>query len=347
MFWIIGGASVFHGLAKATDWQALHWFSNQLTHVKWNGFHFLDLIFPLFMFLSGVVLPFSIGRRLQQGTRKKQLLGKVAKRSLILVLFGVIYNNKISFDFSHLRYASVLGQIGMAYSIAATVYLYTNLRGQLIWTAGILLAFWAAMVLVPVPGFGAGVLTPEGNLSGYIDRLLLPGVTYRAHYDPQGILLMVSAAAITLMGSVTGSLLINEAHTKIWKAGVMAVSGLLMTGISLFWNMWYPINKEIWSSSFNVLTTGLSLILLALFYYVIDVRGWSKWSFPFVLIGINSITIYMMNRLVDFKYTAEFLLTGVMKLSGDFSAVVLSLGLLGLELSLLYSLYRRKIILRV
>ena len=347
MFWIIGGGILIHTLEDATGWQALSCLSNQLTHVKWNGFHFYDLIFPLFMFVSGVAMPYSIGKKLEQGASKKRLLAKSARRALILILFGIIYNNKISFDFANMRYASVLGQIGVAYFIAASIYLYSNLWGQVIWAVSILLGFWALMALVPVPEFGAGVLTPEGNFSGYIDRLLLPGTTYREHYDPQGILLMISAATITLMGAVTGTLIINEKLSKERKTLIMTASGIVLIGASLIWNIWYPINKEIWSSSFNLLTIGISLLFMALFYFIIDAKGYTKWSFPFVLIGLNPITIYMVSRMVNFRYTSDYILTGIMNLSGDFSGAISAIGVLGLELLLLYFLYKRKIFLRV
>ncbi len=127
----------------------------------------------------------------------------------------------------------------------------------------------------------------------------------------------------------------------------MAISGTLFLGVSLVWNIVYPINKEIWSSSYNVLTIGLSLIVLALFYFIIDVRGYLKWSFPFRFIGLNPITIYMAYRMVSFKYTSDYLLTGVMKLSVDFSKTVLTAGVIGLEFLLLYFLYKRKIFLKV
>lgn len=351
IFWIIGGAELMHSLAKVTEWPILSGFArhiaHQLRHTEWNGFHFYDLIFPLFMFISGVAIPFSIGRSLKQGVSKKKLLLKVAKRSMILVFLGIIYNNKISFDFENMRYASVLGQIGAAYFIAAYFYLYSNLRGQLIVIVSILLGFWALMTLVPVPGFGAGVLTPEGNFSGYIDRLFLPGVTLFKDYDPVGILLMVSAASITLTGAVTGTFLKNEKYTKIWKTSMMATLGISLVGVSLVWNIWYPINKKIWSSSFDVLTIGLSLIAMSVSYFIIDVKGYSKWAFPFVLIGLNTIVIYMASRMVDFKYTAEYLLTGVINMSENFSEVVLIIGVLGLKFLLLYFLYKRKMFLRV
>lgn len=347
MFWIIGGAALFQSLAKVTDSQVIGWWGTQLYHVKWNGFHFLDLIFPMFMFVSGVAMPYSLGKKLQNGISRNKLLLTVAKRALILILFGIIYNNKISFDFVNLRYASVLGQIGVAYFLAAVIYIYTNLRGQLIWTGAILIGFWAAMTFIPVPEIGAGVLTPEGNFSGYIDRLLLPGKIYRGNYDPQGILLMFSAATITIMGSVCGALLISKKYNANKKTLIMAAAGILLIGLSLIWNMWYPINKEIWSSSFNVLTIGLSLVFLSAFYFIIDVKGLSKWAFPFVVIGLNSITIYMGYHIIDFYKTSAYLLHGVMNLVGDYARVVQIIGVLALEIAVLYFLFKRKIFLRV
>ena len=347
MFWIIGGGALVHSVSKSTAWPAFQWLSNQLVHAKWNGFHFEDLIFPMFMFVAGVAVPFSIGEKLKQGISKNKLLTKVAKRALILILFGIIYNNKVSFDFTNLRYASVLGQIGVAYFIAVAIYLYSGVRGQIIWTVAILLGFWAIMTLIPVPGFGAGVLTPEGNFSGYIDRLLLPGVTYREHYDPQGILLMISAATISLMGIVTGTLLRNERYTPSKKTAIMFSGGALFVVMALIWNIWYPINKEIWSSSFNVLTIGLSLIFMAVFYFIIDVKGKSGWAFPFEIIGLNSITIYMLHRMVNFQYPTEFLLEGVINITGDYASVILNVGIILLEWFLLYFLFKKRVFLKV
>jgi predicted acyltransferase len=299
------------------------------------------------MFISGVAVPFSLGRSLENGIKRKTLLLKVAKRASILVIFGVIYNNGISFDFANMSYASVLGQIGIAYFIAVSIYLYSKKRTQIIWILGILFGFWAAMTLIPVPNIGAAVLTPEGNFSGYIDRLFLPGITYRPNYDPQGILLMISAAAITLSGIITGKFIKNEKFSGIKKTIWMFVVGLLLVGLSLIWNIVYPINKEIWSSSFNVLTIGLSIAILSIFYFIVDVKGLKKWTFPFVLIGLNSITIYMANRIIDFSYTSEFFMSGIMNLVGDFSRVFLLIGVVLLELLLLYFLYKRKIFLKV
>ena len=347
MFWIIGGDALIHSLAKATEWGVFNWLSLQLIHVEWNGFHFLDLIFPLFMFVSGVAIPYSIGRILKNGVKKNTVLAKVAKRALILILFGIIYNNQVAFDFANLRYASVLGQIGVAYFTASAIYIYFNSKSQVLWIVSILLGFWAIMTLINVPGIGAGVLTPEGNFSGYIDRLFLPGRMYREFYDPQGILLMLSAATIVQMGAITGTLLKSTKYDQLKKVYIMLVIGCFLIGLSLVWNIWYPINKEIWSSSFNVLTIGLSLIFMAIFYFLNDLKKWVKWSFIFKIIGMNSILIYMLNRMVDFNYTSKFLLKGIMDLSGDFSNTVAIIGVLSLEILVLYFLYTRRVFLKV
>ena len=347
MFWIIGGGALIHSMANASDSEFLNMLSKQFFHAEWNGFHFLDLIFPLFMFISGVAIPFSLGKRMSQGAGKTRLFLKVLKRAIFLVLLGILYNNKFSFDFTNMRYASVLGQIGVAYFAAAILYLYTGQRGQIIAGLFILLSFSLSMMYIPVPGYGAGVLTPDGNLSGYIDRILLPGITYREHYDPQGILLMYSATVISIVGSLTGRLLLNKFIKENMKVLIMIASGIVTIALSLFWNTYYPINKEIWSGSYNLLTIGLSIILMGLFYYIIDIRGYFKIFFPFMLIGLNPVFIYMAERMFNFSYSADFILSGVIELGGSYGQVILTTGVISLELMLLFFMYKRNIIIKI
>jgi predicted acyltransferase len=347
MFWIIGGDMLVHSLAKATKWPLLQVFSEQLEHVKWNGFHFYDLIFPLFMFVSGVAMPFSFEKKIGNNHGKKKIQKEVAKRAFLLMLFGIIYNNGFSFDFPNLRYASVLGQIGGAYFLATIFYLYSSVRMQYFGLAFVLLAYWAAMVLVPVPGFGPGVLTPEGNFSGYVDRLFLPGKMYQKDYDPEGILHVFSAMAITMAGSFVGKFLKNNNFPTAKKMRDLLLLGGAVTVISLVWNHWYPFNKEMWSSSFSLLAIGISTLMMTLFYFIIDVKGYNTLAFPLVVIGLNSITIYLGTRFVDFYYTSDFILSGVRSMLGVYSETILHLGVIVLEWLSLYFLYRQKIFLRV
>ena len=347
MLWIIGMDALIHSLARVWDNPIIKALSDQFIHATWNGFRFYDLIFPMFMFATGIAIPFSLGKQLKLGMPKYNVLSKAAKRTLILIFLGVLYNNRFSFDFENMRYASVLGQIGVAYFIGASLYLYLNVKGQFLSAIGILLGFWLCMTLIPVPGIGAGVLTPEGNLSGFIDRLVLPGTLYRGNYDPQGVLLMISASVITIAGALVGTILRHEKLSQIQKLKILGLIGLVLVGVSLVWNWVYPINKEIWSSSYNVLTIGLSMILFTVFYYIVDIKKWRNWILPFILIGFNPILIYMAHRMVNFSYTSKFILIGFMELSGNFSEVVMQAGVLLLEIGLLYILHRNKVYLKI
>ena len=176
MFWIIGGEHIFHGMAKATHspfWNAV---SDQFTHPDWNGFHIYDLIFPLFLFLAGVSTPYSVGRDLEMGKTRKQLLVRVIKRGLILVLLGLFCNNGLQImPLAEFRFCSVLGRIGIAWMFANIIYLYTKERAQIAWFAVLLIGYWLLLKFTAAPGFIAGDLTMQGNFASYIDRTIIPG----------------------------------------------------------------------------------------------------------------------------------------------------------------------------
>jgi predicted acyltransferase len=163
MFWIVGGASIISALDALTGWPIFQRILNELEHPEWNGFTFYDLIFPLFLFIAGVTTPYSIGRKLEAGAAKGQLTRTIIRRGLLLVLLGLIYQGLLTFNFANLRYASVLGRIGLAWMLAGLIFLNTSWRGQLAWAVGLLLAYWAALMWIPVPGFGAGDLIQRGS----------------------------------------------------------------------------------------------------------------------------------------------------------------------------------------
>jgi predicted acyltransferase len=309
--------------------------------------NFYDTLFPMFMFISGVALVFSFDKHLDSGTSKPQVLKKAGTRALALLLLGIVYNNKFSFDFANMRYYSVLGTIGFGYFISSVFYLYGGLKSRIIALLTILLGTWAMMAWIPVPGFGAGVFTPEGHFAGYLDRILNIGVMYREFYDPEGLMNMVSASTLTLAGTLVGTFLKHSKLNPSGKGMVLLGFGISMLLLSSLWNLIYPINKAMWTSSFSLAAISLSLIFLAGFYLVIDAWKIRFWTFPFVVIGLNSITAYMAERMIDFEYTSEFLLTGVMKLSGDFSGLVLATGVILLQWLLLFFLYKWKIFLKV
>lgn len=353
MFWIMGGgASTVKIAAEMTSWAWLLWISSQLEHPEWHGFAFYDLIFPLFLFIAGVSMPFSFEKRLERGESKASLYRHLIFRAVILILLGVIRGGLLKMDFESLRVASVLGRIGVAYMFAGFIVLNTNVRGQIIWFAGLLVAYWAALKFIPVPGFGAGDLSPGHTLTGYIDRMFMPGVLYKEVRDPEGILATVPAISTALSGVMTGHLLKNKNRSGHMKVAMMVVLGFISLGLSYLWNYEFPINKNLWSSSFVLHCTGWSLLFLSLFYLVIDVWGFKSWAFFFVVIGSNSILIYMAPKFVNFTYTAQKIFGepgkyGVLKYAGDYGPILFSLGLLLIQWLILYLFYKRKIFFKV
>jgi predicted acyltransferase len=348
MFWIIGGDAFFRALAEVTHWGWAKGWAAQLEHAEWAGFHFYDLIFPLFMFISGVAMPFSLLAKAEKAADKRPIYLKLVRRALLLVLLGFVYNHLSDLQLSTQRYASVLGQIGLAYLFAGLVLLNVrSLRGRLAALAGILAGYAAVQLLVPVPGIGAGVLTPEGTINGWIDRLLLPGRLYDEIFDPEGILCILSATSVTLMGGLAGLVLKSERHPAYRKAIILAATGMGLTTVGYVLGNWYPIIKKAWTATFDIYAAGLSFILLALFYLIIDVWRLRKWTFFFRVIGLNSITIYLGTRVIGFDFTGKFLFGGLARLAGGAGPLVLLAGTIAVEWLVLYVLYKKNVFLRV
>jgi predicted acyltransferase len=348
MFWIIGGDAFFRSLAEVTNWGWARAWAAQLEHVEWAGFHFYDFIFPLFMFISGVAIPLSLLAKAETAADKRPIYLKLVKRALLLVVLGFVYNHLTDLQFSTQRYASVLGQIGLAYLFAALIMLKVrSLKGRLAALAGILVGYAAVQLLVPVPGIGAGILTPEGTINGWVDRLLLPGRLYDRVFDPEGILCILSATSVTLMGGLAGLVLRSGKIAPYRKTLILAASGVGLTTLGYVLGGFYPIIKKAWTSTFDIYAAGLSFILLALFYLVIDVWGLQKWSFFFRVIGMNSITIYLGTRMIDFDHTSQFWFGGLARLSRTAGILVIEAGAIAVEWLVLYFLYKKKVFLRV
>lgn len=381
MFWIISGEGIFHSLANvvmnkhglirnAQDWtiatnshlsfaeRLMIGISNQLHHTPWNGFTFYDMIFPLFIFISGVSMPFSYHKYFNETktadkkAATKKIYTALIKRTLLLILLGMVVNGLLQWQgYENTRFASVLGRIALAGFFAALIYLNCSLRKQLFWFAFILLGYCAMMLLIPVPGYGAGILTPEGNLSAFIDRQFLPGKLHRIVYDPEGLLSTFPAIASALLGVFTGQFLKWESASLSPKKKTLALvfSGFLLLGLGLAWSIFFPINKNMWTSSFVFFAGGWSVLLFAMFYYVIDVSGYKSWTLPLVWIGTNSILIYMAaHGLVNFESSSRFLFGGIMnRIPADWQPVLLWTGVLIIQLKVLQILYDKKWFLKI
>ncbi len=349
MFWIIGGDVVVKALARWADWSASDSIDSQLEHVPWEGFHFYDLIFPLFLFLVGVVIPFSLDKLRASGESRAALYWRIARRTLLLFALGLLCNGILQFDFANLRMAGVLQRIALCYGCAALIVMHTGVRGQALATAAILLGYWALLALVPAPGSSAGDYTITGNLPGYLDRHYLPGKILPQYYgygDNEGILSTLPAVATALLGALAGHWLrsVRSATLKLLGLILAGFASLLLGNV---WGMAFPIIKNIWTSSYVLVAGGWSLLLLALFYGVIDVLGWRRWAFFFTVIGANAITIYVVPRFIDFPKIARFFLGGVIDHSGAFAPVALALSILAVKWLFLLYLYRKRMFLRV
>lgn len=344
MFWIVGGESLIVALLALTGWHGFQAILDQLEHPEWNGFLFLDLVFPLFIFISGVAMPYSLGRRLEEGHSRLELHWHVVRRGLILVLLGLIYQGLLTFDFANQRYPSVLGRIGLAYMFAGLIFLHSSWRGQLAWILGLWLGYWAALKWVPVPGIGLGDLTAGNTVADFVDRNLLPGTLYEVVRDPEGILSTLPAIGTALLGVVTGQWIRHGRMGAHGKAALMFLVGIALVTIGWYWDRWLPVNKNLWTGSFAAVVGGWSLILLAVFYWVIDVQQWRKWSFPFMVIGMNAITIYLAADFINFQSLAELIFEPA-KPAVDPALF----GCLGFALAwlMLYIMYRSKWFLRV
>lgn len=353
MMWIISGEIIIHALAKASGNQVFVTMSEQLNHTPWNGFTFYDMIFPLFIFIAGITMPYSFSAKLADKVgdelkrARKMAYISLIKRTLILILLGMVVNNALQFNgFDQTRFASVLGRIAISCFFAAIIFLNFKLRNQIFIFLGILLSYWLMMIWIPVPGHGAGVLTPDGNLAGYIDRILLPGRLHREMYDPEGLLSNFPAIATALLGVFTGQFLRFESPglSGLKKGLLIGLSGVVCLIIALLWNNLFPINKDMWTSSFVLFAGGWSLILFSVFYLIIDVGGLKKWSMPFVWIGTNSILIYMASHgVVNFEYTSAFLFGGLLQnLPALWQNVWLGAGILLIQIALLGFFYKKK-----
>jgi predicted acyltransferase len=346
MFWIIGGSGLVLGLAKLiAGGETPDWLPIQLEHPAWNGCTFCDLIFPLFVFIVGAALPFSLGKRIERGENLGRVYWRVFRRTVLLVLLGLLYQGLLENGFSaNLRWPSVLGRIGLAYGCAAVITLNTSsFRARVAWIAILLLGYWATMMWVPVPDYGAGNPEPGKTLADYIDQHLLPGRLYCGNHDPEGLLSTIPAVATCLLGVLAGQWLRRPRPDGYRKAAVLLASGAACLALGWLWSMVVPLNKNLWTSSFVLWTGGWSLLLLSVFYLVIDVLGWKKWAFFFVVVGANAITIYLACRFVDFSAVGK-LLFGHSPLH---HAILPACSRLAVEWLLLYVLYRGRVFLRL
>jgi len=350
MLFIMGGAGLIAALADWFPCSFTQVLAEQMDHVEWNGLRHHDTIFPLFLFIAGISFPFSLGKQRAQGRSEWAIHRKVIYRGLMLVFLGIVYNGLLNFDFEHLRYASVLGRIGLAWMFAALIFIHTGWKARVGITAALLVGYWLVAGFIPAPDAdGADIFTAQGSFVGYVDRILLPGIIYYGNIDPEGILGVVPAIGTALLGMFTGewiapSLPRGGGRKVLW----MVAAGIVLLAIGLLWNEVFPINKKMWTSSFVLVVGAYSVLMFALFYYIIDVLGWRRWTLFFTVIGMNSITIYLGQKFINFSYTSERLFGGLVSLMPeDSQAFFTKAAYIAVCWFFLYFLYRKRVFLKV
>jgi predicted acyltransferase len=356
MIWIIGGEVVIEQWAKLTEWKPIHVIAEQFQHAKWEGFHAYDLIFPMFVFIVGVSLVFSLSKQLATGGRSAAVR-RIIIRGVILYLLGLLYYGGLSETYQRIRLMGVLQRIAISYTFAGLLFCYLRPRGLALVTAGILIGYCLLLAFVPVPGVGHASYAEGQNWPNYIDAHFLPFRKWDGDHDPEGLLSNLPAIAGCLLGVFAGLLLRASGPRPLGKFAILLFAGVACGALGYLWGhsfpqaprLQFPIIKKLWTSSFVLVTAGYASVLLALFYLVIDIFKLQLWARPFVWVGTNAITLYLAWQFFRFSTFANRFAGGqfkehVLKSYGDLVNAILTLALV---LLLARFLYRRQIFLRV
>lgn len=376
MFWIAGGEELIRGLYKAWPIGPLHALDGQMHHKTWDGVAFYDLIFPLFVFIVGVSLVFSLSRAIERGG-KANALKRILIRSLALYALGLFYYGGLSRGLDHIRWVGVLQRIALCYLFASVFFCIFRLRGLIAICAALLLGYWALVSFVPIRDFNLvrhhlkelhldphsaetaalfhsttnlvrGRFENGLNLTHQVDFQYLPGLRLDGAYDPEGLLSTLPAIATCLLGVFAGLLLKHEAIPDQRKVLCLLGAGGVGLACGFLWGLQFPIIKRIWTSSYVLIAGGYGCLLLGAFYQMIEIWQWRKWCTPFVWIGMNPITIYLAFNVVDFSNLAKRLVGGpVHQALGGWGNLLLALVVVAMMLALVRFLYQRRIFLRL
>ena len=270
----------------------------QLEHSRWNGWTLTDTVFPSFLWIVGVAITLSLGRRLQLGDSPAELLPRIFRRAVVLYLLGLLIYLYPTMSISHQRLLGVLQRIAICYLLASVIYLYTGIRTQIALIVVLFACYWAMMMLIPVPGYGAGNLSVDGNFAHYVDRMVLGTHNYAStkSWDPEGLISTLPAIATTQLGMMAGHVLRQEVPIALRRKRLILM-GMCLLVAGLVWNVWLPINKKLWTDSFATFMAGLDFLILAALIWVVDERDLGRYLKPFVITGRNAIVVYLASEL--------------------------------------------------
>lgn len=345
MLWIIGGGDLVTAFTQVRPTRFSQAVAAQFEHVPWAGLHCYDVIWPLFMFMVGVSLCLSLRKRRQRGDSHATLYTHAIRRAVILFILGMIaQGNLLEFNLATLHpFYSVLGGIAAGYLIATIVTLNTRPMGRVVVTAIFLILYWVLVMTIPVPGVGSGVLTRTGNAAAYIDRIIM-GRFYYAPVNQSNtwFLSYLGFAASVLLGVLAGDVLQSSRLSMKRKCLTLYAMALGLAGLGLVWSLWLPVIKLMWTSSFVLLTGGISCFLLATFYLIIDVLGYRRWAFPLTVIGMNALAIYMATNLFDFRILGNIFVGHLLPRVGRWDAALSEAAALAIIWLILYWMYRTR-----
>ena len=366
MFWIMGGEGLICLVAALLGYPD---FKQRFGHVTWTGLQFMDMVFPTFLFLAGLSFPLSSLKSAERGMPRRAIAARAIRRGISLVVLGWVYQGFLSrLNFDSFRIPSVLGYIGFGWTFAALIYLYVrDVRMRIALVVVILTATTLTFGLVPAPDadtyvfasdwarntyaeFGRGPFSPVGNLGCWLDRNVLGRhALYPGLFDKLGFAGLIPTIATAMLGVFAGEIVLRDGLEATWvKTRALLVSGAVCLSAGLALSLCCPIVKNLWSPSFVLVVGGYSFALFALFYWLIDVRKHVRWSFFFRVIGVNSITIYIVQKFVDFDKIANFFLGGAASwLPNAAGRILLSIGYVFFCWLLLLFLYRKNVFLKV
>ena len=304
MFWIVGGGALHGAMKMLGDSPFATATVEQFKHVEWAGFHFYDLIFPMFVFIAGISLALSLPRSVEKAGRAKTAW-RLVRRSLVLFVIGVIYSGGIAKGLDQVRWLGVLQRIALASLGAGLLSLWLGARGLVISCAALLAGYWALLAWVPPPGGTPGDFREGHNIVNWFDSQFLPGKKHNVTHDPEGILSTFPAIANCLLGILAGIFLRDSKSGASRKSGMLFAGGAMLVGIGLLWSIPFPVIKKLWTSSFVLLACGWSAMLLGVFHFIIEAQRCSRWATPFIWIGLNPIAIYLAANIANFNQLAD------------------------------------------
>lgn len=359
LFMLVGLEMAMHHLSVAIDTPAFHSFMWCFTHVDWEGFSTWDLVMPLFMFMSGITIPFALSRY-KDAQDKSLIYKRIFKRVVLLWIFGMMcQGNLLGLNPERIYlYSNTLQSIAMGYLISSLLFLHTRIRTQIIIAIMLLLVYWGAMEFITVNGYGGGNYTPEGNLAEWIDRELLGRfrdgasvvngeVVFPDWYRYTWILSSLNFGVTVLTGTFAGYILKNKEWMPQKKLTYLLIIGLSMVAIGWIGGIWHPVIKKLWTSSMVLVSSGYCFLLMALFYYIIDYKGWRKYTNWLKVYGMNSIVAYMLTMCVNFSCIGHSLFHGLEPYMGAYYQVLITLSNVAIVYFILWCLYKKQLFLRV